>query len=69
MEQPDWNNDPILKKFMMMLPHQGEWAEIYTLKHLEIKRAKAKEEKRRDRERKKAKLVEIASTTSQPLSS
>lgn len=69
MEKPDWNTDPILKKFMLMLPHQMEWAEIYTSQHLEIKRVKAKEEKKRYKERMNAKLVEIVSTTSQPLSS
>jgi len=45
MNQPDWDNDPILKKFMIMCKHQSEYMELYKSNHLANKQEKARKEK------------------------
>jgi hypothetical protein len=61
MNQPDWNNDPILKKFMVMCKHQLEWSEQHTINKNKQKQAKAREEKKRyfEKVRREKALLEL----------
>lgn len=59
---PQWDTDPILKKFLVMCNHQAEYADIYKATHLEYKRDKARQEKVRYKKRQMDKLVEKVTT-------
>ena len=47
MNQPDWNNDPILKKFMIMCRHQLEWSEQFYSNKAKTRLEKNRAEKKR----------------------